>query len=109
MLAFLAEWPVLLLPVAVLPATPLGEREFRVEGCDLEYFQLVAPCRAVTLYGLPAVAVPCGRSDENLPVAVQVVAGPFQEPVALAAARLLEREFGGWQPPSGWDGGERPL
>ena len=109
MLDFLAERPVLLLPVAVLPATPLGQREFRVEGRDLEYFQLVAPCRAVTLYGLPAVAVPCGRSEENLPVAVQVVAGPFQEHVALAAARLLEREFGGWQPPSAGDGGERRL
>jgi Asp-tRNA(Asn)/Glu-tRNA(Gln) amidotransferase A subunit family amidase len=99
-LDFLAERPVLLLPVAALPAIPLGQREFRVEGCDLEYFQLVAPCRAVTLFGLPAVAVPCGRSEEDLPVAVQVVAGPFQEHVALAAARLIESEFGGWQPPS---------
>jgi Asp-tRNA(Asn)/Glu-tRNA(Gln) amidotransferase A subunit family amidase len=109
MLDALAERPVLLLPVAVLPATPLGRRDIRVEGRNLDYFQLVAPCRAVTLFGLPAVAVPCGRSEENLPVAVPVVAGPFQEPVALAAARLLEREFGGWQPPSGWDGGERRL
>jgi amidase len=109
MLDALAERPVLLLPVAVLPATPLGRRDLRVEGSELEYFQLVAPCRAVTLYGLPAVAVPCGRSEEGLPVAVQVVAAPFQEHVALAAARLLEREFGGWQPPSGWDGGERRL
>jgi len=109
LLDHLEERAVLLLPVATLPAIPLGQREFRVEGCDLEYFQLVAPCRAVTLFGLPAVAVPCGRSEEGLPVAVQVVAGPFQEHVALAAARLLEREFGGWQPPSGGDGGERRL
>jgi Asp-tRNA(Asn)/Glu-tRNA(Gln) amidotransferase A subunit family amidase len=100
MLEFLVERPVLLLPAAVLPAIPLGQRQFRVEGRDVGYFQLLAPCRAVTLYGLPAVAVPCGRSEEGLPVAVQVVAGPFQEHVALAAARLIESEFGGWQPPS---------
>jgi amidase len=98
-LDFLADRPVLLLPVALLPAIPLGQREIRVEGQNVAYFQLLAPSRAVSLFGLPAVAVPCGRSDEGLPVAVQVVAGPFQEHVALAAARLLEREFGGWQEP----------
>ena len=99
LLDFLDDRPVLLLPVAVLPAFPLGQRSFHIDGCDVGYFQVVAPCRAVTLFGLPAVAVPCGRSQEGLPLAVQVVAGPFQEHVALAVARLLEQEFGGWSPP----------
>ncbi|HEV3365785.1 MAG TPA: amidase [Acidimicrobiia bacterium] len=99
LLDFLEDRQVLLLPVAAVPAFTLGQRAFHVEGRDVGYFQVVAPCRAATLFGLPAVAVPCGRSAENLPVAVQVVAGPFQEHVVLAAARLLEREFGGWQPP----------
>ena len=99
LLDFLDDRPVLLLPVAALPAFSLGERSFRVEGCDVGYFQVVAPCRAATLFGLPVVAVPCGRSRDELPVAVQVLARPFQEHVALAVARLLEHEFGGWQPP----------
>jgi amidase len=38
-------------------------------------------------------------SSGPLPIGVQVVAGPWQDQVALAVAALIERELGGWQPP----------
>ena len=34
---------------------------------------------------------------------MQVVAGPWRDDVALAVAQVLERELGGWQPPSSID------
>lgn len=45
--------------------------------------------------GFPAVAVPVGLSAEGLPLAVQVVARPGEDEVALAAAAILERDLGG--------------
>jgi amidase len=38
-------------------------------------------------------------SPEGLPVGVQVVARPWREDMALAAAGAVETALGGWQPP----------
>jgi len=54
---------------------------------------------AYNLAGLPAAVVRCGESADGLPIAVQLVARPWREDVALAIAARLEREFGGWKPP----------
>lgn len=45
----------------------------------------------------PAVVVPIRFSKRGLPLAVQVVAQPGEDEVALAVAAELERVFGGWQ------------
>jgi Asp-tRNA(Asn)/Glu-tRNA(Gln) amidotransferase A subunit family amidase len=100
LMEFMREYPVILLPVAAVPAFPVGQRAFRVDNTNLPYWQVLACCRAVSLLGLPAAVVPCGRSVEGLPVGVQVVGRPFEEATVLAVARLLEREFGGVQRPS---------
>jgi amidase len=51
------------------------------------------------LTGWPAVVVRGGWSPEGLPIGVQLVAAPWREDVALAAARTVEASSGGWQPP----------
>ncbi len=51
------------------------------------------------LTGWPAVVVRGGASQEGLPIGVQLVAAPWREDVALAAARVVESASGGWQPP----------
>jgi amidase len=52
------------------------------------------------LTGFPAVVVRGGTSPEGLPIGVQLVAPPWHEDVALAAARIVEAASGGWQPPT---------
>jgi amidase len=52
------------------------------------------------LTGWPAVVVRGGTSPENLPIGVQVVAAPWREDLALAAARVVESASGGWQAPA---------
>ncbi|MDY7094517.1 MAG: amidase [Acidobacteriota bacterium] len=47
--------------------------------------------------GLPAAVVPVGSDRRGLPLAVQVVAGPGEDEVALAVAAELERAHGGWR------------
>lgn len=49
--------------------------------------------------GWPAVVVRAGTSPEGLPIGVQLVAAPWREDVALAAALAVEAATGGWQPP----------
>jgi amidase len=53
------------------------------------------------LTGWPAVVVRGGISTDpaGLPIGVQLVARPWREDVALAAARVVEAASGGWRPP----------
>ena len=53
------------------------------------------------LTGWPAVVVRGGTSDGGLPIGVQLVAKPWREDVALAAAACIERALGGWRAPEG--------
>jgi Asp-tRNA(Asn)/Glu-tRNA(Gln) amidotransferase A subunit family amidase len=46
--------------------------------------------------GWPAIVVPVGLGVENLPVAIQLAARPWQEPLVLRAGRVVERD-GPWQ------------
>jgi amidase len=43
--------------------------------------------------------VRAGTSPEGLPIGVQLIARPWHDHVALAAARHLQRALGGWRPP----------
>jgi amidase len=51
------------------------------------------------LAGWPGAVVRAGTSPEGLPVGVQLVAPPWREDVALAAARVVEAASGGYLPP----------
>jgi amidase len=51
------------------------------------------------LTGWPAAVVRGGTSPDGLPIGVQLVARPWREDVALAAARVVELASGGWHPP----------
>lgn len=51
------------------------------------------------LTGWPAAVVRAGTSDGGLPIGVQLIAHPWREDVALAAARVVEAATGGWQRP----------
>ncbi len=41
-------------------------------------------------FGIPTVTVPCGRTDEGLPIGLQFAAGPWQERRVLALALVYE-------------------
>jgi amidase len=80
---------VVLLPVSLVPAFPVATAH---QGDERSYWQQVTPCRAISLFGLPAASVPVGRTPDGLPVSMQVVGRPFEDHEVLAAARLLADE-----------------
>jgi amidase len=91
MLAFLRRYDVLLAPAYTQPALPHGA------SIRDENFRGFSHTMAYNVAGWPAAVVRCGESAEGLPIAVQVIAAPWREDIALAVASALERAFGGWK------------
>ncbi|HXZ33130.1 MAG TPA: amidase [Terriglobales bacterium] len=96
------EYPLLLCPVASIPAFRHGERSWIIDGKAVKYLDAWSYCEWFNLLGMPAVAVPFARSAEGLPIGVQISTRPWEEEVALSVAEILEKECGGWKaPPTG--------
>jgi len=93
------EYPVLLCPVAAVPAFHHGERSWEVDGKTVEYLDAWSYTEWFNLLGTPAVAVPVGNSKEGLPIGVQISARPWEEEVVLSLAEILEKECDGWRRP----------
>ncbi len=98
-LSAMREFPILLCPVAAIPAFQHGEREWLVEHRAVKYLDAWSYCEWFNLLGFPAAAVPVGRSKEGLPIGIQVVGRPWEEESVLSVAAAVERECGGWQEP----------
>ena len=93
------KYPVLVCPVAAIPAFRHGERSWQVEGKTVEYLDAWSYCEWFNLLGTPVAVVPVGKSPEGLPIGVQVVARPWEEEIVLSVAAALEDQCGGWQAP----------
>lgn len=94
MLEEMRRFPVLLCPVASIPAFRHGERQWVVEGQTVEYLDAVRYTEWFNALGAPAAVVPVGRSLENLPIGVQIVARPFEDETALGVAAVVNAAFG---------------
>lgn len=80
----------------LVPATPctaprLGQETFTLDGVDMPVRpNLGIYTQPISLIGLPVVAVPVPLTP--LPIAVQIVAAPWREDVALRIAYALEQK-----------------
>jgi amidase len=90
--------PVLLCPVAAVPAVKHGEREWGIDGQTIHYLDETRFTQWFNVLASPAVVLPIGRSPENLPIGVQLVGLPNYDEQTLAIAEILEKSFG-YQPP----------
>lgn len=84
------EYPVLLCPVASVPAYPHGQREWTIDGRSVSYPRIFSYSQVFNMTGNPAAVVPIGTSPEGMPIGVQVIARKFEDATALAVARKLE-------------------
>jgi amidase len=88
------EFPVLLCPVASVPAWRHGEREWTIDGETVEYLDAVRYTQWFNTLGAPAAVVPVGRSPEGMPIGVQIAGRPFEDEVVLGVAGIVDRAFG---------------
>ncbi len=93
------KYPVLLCPVASIPAFRHGERSWMVEGRPLEYLDTWRHAQWFNVLAAPAAVVSVGKSPEGLPVGVQIVARPFQDETAIGVAAIVDAAFG-YSPPA---------
>ena len=91
MLAFLEHHDLIVCPVHASPALP--------HGASPDEDPSFAYTETHNLTGWPAAVVRAGTSSEGLPIGVQIVARPWKEDTALAAAQRIETDLGGWRPP----------
>jgi amidase len=90
----LRRFPVLLCPVASVPAFRHGERSWDIDGRSVEYLDAWRYSQWFNALAAPAVVVPVGRSPDGLPIGVQIVARPFEDETALGIAAVVDTAFG---------------
>ncbi len=86
---FFQQHDALLLPTTPIAAPPI-QGDDAIERARL-LTRLTAP---FNLSGLPALSLPCGFTEENLPIGLQIVSGPWQETKVLRAAQAYEQAAG---------------
>jgi amidase len=100
-----AEFDAVVCPITPTPAFPHAhhpdplERRIDIDGVEYPYFDQLVWAGLATMPGLPATAIPAGRSPEGLPVGVQLLGPMFEDRTPLRLAELLEPEIGGFQAP----------
>ncbi len=98
--AQMRDYPLLLCPVASIPAFRHGERSWQVEGKTVRYLDAWSYTEWFNLLGTPAAVVPVGKSPEGLPIAVQIVAHPWEEELVISVAAALEAQCGCYPHPN---------
>jgi amidase len=79
--------------------SPQFARQLDIDGTKVPYNDQSVWAGIATLNGLPATTAPIGRSNEGLPIGVQIIGGYLEDRTTIAFAGLIEREFGGFTPP----------
>ncbi|MEV4074896.1 amidase [Nonomuraea fuscirosea] len=99
------EFDAVVSPITPTPAFPHDhhpnplERRIDIDGVEYPYFDQLVWAGLATMPGLPATAIPAGRSPEGLPVGAQLIGPMFEDRTPLRLAELLERKIGGFQVP----------
>jgi amidase len=90
LLHWMESVPLLVCPVGATTALPHDTLKIDVEGVSVGAFRAFSYSQTFSVFDLPSVCVPAGRSADGFPIGVQIVGRPFFEREVLAAARIVE-------------------
>jgi Asp-tRNA(Asn)/Glu-tRNA(Gln) amidotransferase A subunit family amidase len=93
---------VLLMPVCSVPAFRPRQREWEIDGRRIDLREMISCVTPFNLFGLPAVTIPFGKTEEGLPVGIQLVGAPYSEELLLEIAVRLEQCRGDFGGPAGY-------
>jgi len=89
---FFAKYDLLLTPTVTVPPFPLGSYGPKeIAGVKLSPLGWMAFTYPFNLTGQPAATVPCGWTDDGLPVGLQIVGRRFDDATVLKAAAAFEQ------------------
>ena len=90
----LLEWmettPIIVAPVGSTPAYPHDTLKVTVGDATFGTFRAFSYAQTFNVFDLPVVTVPAGKSNEGLPIGVQIAGPPFAEKLVLQAAEIIE-------------------
>ena len=95
----MSDFPVLLCPVASIPAFRHGERSWTIDGRSVGYLDAVRFTQWFNALACPAAVIPVGCSPGGLPIGVQIAARPFEDEIVLGIAAVVDAMFGYRAPP----------
>ena len=89
---FFEEYDLLLTPTVAVPPFELGKFGPReIAGSKVSPISWMAFTFPFNITGQPAASVPCGWTDDGLPVGLQIVGRRFDDAAVLRAAAAFER------------------
>lgn len=104
---FLSGVDAWLCPVACTPAFTHRRTgaSVEVDGVDVPYMLAAGGYTSVfNVTGHPSVVIPIGKSQEGLPIGVQIVGRKWSDRKLLMIAKALEEVASGYERPSGFSG-----
>lgn len=83
---------LLLTPTLPTVAFPIGTSSVKIEEQKLNVVSLLTQyTRPFNLNGFPAITIPCGFSEAQLPIGLQMIGRPFDEETLLRVAYAYEQ------------------
>jgi amidase len=96
---FMQTYEFLVLPVSQVPPFDI-ETEWvsEIGGVEMDtYIDWMKSCYYITVLSLPTISVPCGFTDEGLPIGLQIVGRPRQERAVLKLAYAFQQATEVWR------------
>ncbi len=103
--AFFKDYDLMIAPVAQTAAFPHDQKGIRhertivVNNKKLPVVDQIFWAGYASITLLPATAAPVGETKEGLPIGVQIIGPQFGDYSTIAFAKLLEKEYRGFEPP----------
>ena len=97
---FFEDWDLLLTPATLVPAfehtrIPTADRRLTIDGREIEFDYMSFYPSVATLAGLPATALPAGKTQTGLPIGLQAIGPLFEDRTTLQFASLLSEVLEG--------------
>ena len=91
---FMAHYEFLILPVAQVPPFDISIPYItNINNIAMEtYIDWMSSCAFISVLGLPAISVPCGFTDDGLPIGMQIVGRQHDDLGVLQLAHAFEEQ-----------------
>ncbi|MEP6826918.1 MAG: amidase family protein [Aestuariivirga sp.] len=93
---FLSEYDLLLCPATIVPPFPVEQRyPTHCNGVEFEtYVDWLLIVAVATMCACPAISIPCGFTETQMPVGLQIIAPNRGETKLLAGSKFIEDVLG---------------
>ena len=88
------EVDVLLTPTVPIPPPAIADLREHPEDLRPQELIMLRNTRPFNVWGIPAISVPCGFTNDGLPIGLQLATAPWREDVVLQAAYGYEQATG---------------